>query len=220
MQRIFECPIECPDHYDTEGHILFHILANIGYLEFPTSYPAFEAVPLKGRSVEVVATLLILSDEPGEIPPLDIGRPVDERCLKILLAAFKRVTMSQFAMLACLYSSCSRILSMGVGTEDLAVLSICALKALDLPRDDRTIPIIRPVIGQILRIRDAMIENSSRGTEETENASVVGMKCVDRLNTHLAATFIFGEQNRRVLSCARSAETFSPAVGWLVEYVD
>ena len=80
LQRIFECPIECPDHYDTEGHILFHILRNIGIVEFPTNYPAFEAVPLKDRWVDVVATLLILSDEPREIPPLDL-QPTSRRAM-------------------------------------------------------------------------------------------------------------------------------------------
>jgi hypothetical protein len=193
----------------------------VGNFGFPKSYPAFKAVPLKGRWVDAVATLLILSDEPGDIPSLNLGQPVDERCLELILAIFKRVTTSQFAMLAALYGICSRILKTGaISTEELAMVSVCALKALDLPRDERAIPIIRPVTGQILRIRTAMLDRSSRGNAEVENASIVGIRCVDRLNTHLAAMLIFGKQNCRVLSCARRLQSSSPAVGWLAEYVD
>jgi hypothetical protein len=176
---------------------------------------------LKDRWVDAIATFLILSDEPGEIPSINLGQPVDEKCLKLILAVFKRVTASQFAMLASLYGVCFRILKTGaISTEELAMVSICALKALDLPRDDRAIPIIRPVIGQILRIRTTMLEKSSRGDEEVEKASVVGTRCVDRLNTHLASMLIFGGQNCRALSCARRPQSCSPAVGWLAEYVD
>jgi hypothetical protein len=188
---------------------------------FPISYPAFRAVPLEGRLVDAVATLLILSDEPGEMPPLNLGRPVDEQCLQIIIGIFKRVTTSQFAMLAFLYSICGRILPrFGISTEEVAQVSICAMKALNLPRDDRTIPIIRPVVRRMLRIRAIMIDGSSREAEERENASVVGMRCVDRLNTHLASMQIFGGQNCRVLSCARRPQSFSPAVGWVAEYID
>jgi hypothetical protein len=194
----------------------------MGTIVFSTNYPAFKAVPLKNRAVDAVAMLLILSGEPGEIPPLNLGRPVDERCLEIILGAFKTVTTSQYAMLASLSGICSRILnSRWVSAAQLAVVSICALKALHLPRDDRAIPIIRPVMSQIRSIQTAMLDQRfGENAEEVESVSVVGMECVDRLNTHLAATFIFGGQNRRVLSCARRAGTFSPAVGWLVEYVD
>jgi hypothetical protein len=192
----------------------------VGVLEFPITYTAFKAVPLKGRLVDAMATLLILSGKPSELPPL-IGRQVDERCLEVILGVFKRVTTSQFAMLASLYGICSRILKTGgISTEELAIVSICALKALHLPRDDRSIPIIRPVVSKILRIRAAMPNRSSRGDKEVENASIVGIRCVDRLNTHLAAMLVFGRQNCRVLSCARRVDKFSPAVGWLVEYVD
>jgi hypothetical protein len=168
-----------------------------------------------------VATLLILSDEPGKIPLPNLGQPVDERCFELLLATFKRVTTSQFAMLASLYGICSRILKTGaIHAEELAMISICALKALDLPRDERAIPIIRPVTSQILRIRGAMLDRSSRGDKEVENASIVGMRCVDRLHTHLATMLIFGGQNCGVLSCARRPQSSSAAVGWLAEYVD
>jgi hypothetical protein len=175
---------------------------------------------LKGRSVDAVATLLILSDEPGEMSPLNLGRPVDEECLELILGIFKKVTASQFSMLATLYGICSRIVKYGgISTEELAMVSICAMKALDLPRDDRVVPIIRPVISQILRIRAAMIGGPTRETEEIENASVVGMRCVDRLNTQLATMLIFGGRNCRILSCARTPQAFSPAVGWLTEHI-
>jgi hypothetical protein len=213
--------MQCPDHYDADGHILFHVLANIENVSFPTSYTAFKTVPLKSRRVDAVAILLILSDEPGGLPPLNLGQPVDEACLEMILEDLKRVTTSQFAMLASLYGICSRILNKwGANTEDLAMVLICALKALDLPRDDRAIPIIRPAVNQILRIRTVMRDSTFRKAEEIERVSVVGMECVDRLNTHLAATFIFGGQNCRVLSCARRPQNFSPAIGWLAEYVD
>jgi len=220
LQRIFECPIECSYHYDAEGHILFHILASLGNLGFPTSYSAFEAVPLKGRWVDAIATLLILSDEPGEIPPLNLGRPVDEKCLELILGIFKRVAASQFAMLAFVYSICARMLAgTGIATEELAIISICVTKALELPRDERTIPILRPVIRRIMRIRTTMLLYSS-SIVEFENVSAVGMRCTDRLNTYLATMLIFGAQNCRVLSCARRPQKFSAAVGWLAEYVD
>lgn len=220
LQRIFDHPVECHDHYPTEGHILFHLLANAGSFGFPTSYPAFKAVPLKGRWVDAIATFLILSDEPGEIPSLNLGRLVDKHCLELIRGIFKKIARSQFSMLASLYGICSRILvTGGISTEELAIVSICAMKALALPRDDRAIPIIRPVISQILRIRAAMLDRS-RGAKEIENTSVEGMRCVDRLNTHLATTLIFGVQNCRVLTCARRPQSFGPAVGWLAEYVD
>jgi hypothetical protein len=220
LQRIFEYPIKCPDHYDTEGHVLFHILATIDNVDFPTNYPAFKAVPLKGRWVDAMATLLILSDEPGDIPPLNLGRPVDEECLELILGIFRRVATSQFAMFAFLYGICVRMLDgMGIAPEELAMISICVTKALELPRDDRIVPILRPVIHRILHIRTVMLPYTST-IGEFESASAVGMGCVNRLNTHLATMLIFGGQNCRVLSCARTPQTFSPAIGWLAEYVD
>jgi hypothetical protein len=192
----------------------------MGHLRFPTSYPEFKALPLKDRWVDAGAALLILSDESGELPPINLSRQVDERCLEIILGAFKRVATSQFAMLASLYGICSLILTFVINAEQLAMVLICALKALRLPRDDRSIPIIPLVVSQILDIRAALLGRGFRDAEEMESVSVAGMECVDRLNTHLAATLIFGGQNRRVLSCARRVDTFSPAIGWLVEYVD
>jgi hypothetical protein len=190
-------------------------------LRFNISYPAFKAVPLKGRWVDAIATLLIHSKEPVGMPPLDLRRLVDEQSLEIILEISKKVATSQFLMLASLYGICSRILDEGgISTEELVMVSICALNALDLSRDDRAIPIIRPVIRKILRVRAAMVRRQSRGSEEIKNASVVAMKCVARLNTQLVTTLIFGGQNCQLLSCARRSESFSPALGWLAEYVD
>jgi hypothetical protein len=189
-------------------------------LDFPISYPEFKAAPLKGRWVDAIATLLILSDEPGDTPSLNLGRPVDEKCLELILGIFKRMATSQFAMLAFVYSICTRMLEgTGIATEELAIISICATKALQLPRDERSVPILRPVIHQTLRIRNSMLAYSS-STAEFESVSAVGMRCTDQLNTYLATMLIFGTQNCRVLSCARRPQSFSPAVGWLAEYVD
>jgi hypothetical protein len=188
-------------------------------LDFPTSYPAFKAVPLKGRWVDGIATLLILSGEPGEIPALNLGRPVDEQSFGLILGILKRVMTSQFAMLAFLNSICVRMLEgTDIATEELAMISICVMKALDLPRDERVVPILRPVISRILRIRTDMRLHAS-SIAEFENVSAVGTRCVDRLNTHLASMLIFGGQNCRVLSCARSPQAFSPAVGWMAEHI-
>jgi hypothetical protein len=74
------------------------------------------------------------------------------------------------------------------------------------------VPIIRPVIHRILGIRAAMISNAIRSTE-IQDVSLMGTRCVDRLNTHLATMQLFSGQNCRVLCCARSPQTFSPAVG-------
>jgi hypothetical protein len=175
---------------------------------------------LKGRWVDAIATLLILSGEPGDTPSLNLGRPVDEKCLELILGILKRVATSQFAMLAFLYGICARMLSgMGIAPEELAMISICVTKALELPRDDRIVPILRPVIHRILRIRTVMLPYTST-IGEFESASAVGMRCVNRLNTHLATMLIFGGQNCRVLSCARTLQTSSPAIGWLAEYID
>jgi hypothetical protein len=170
--------------------------------------------------VDAIATLLILSGQPGDIPPLNLGRPVDEKCLELILGLFKRVATSQFAMVAFLYGICARMLDgTGIAPEELAIVSICVMKALELPRDDRIVPILRPVVHRILRVRTVMLPYTST-IGEFENASAVGMICVNRLNTHLATRLIFGGQNCRVLSCARTPQASSPAIGWLTEYID
>jgi hypothetical protein len=114
-------------------------------------------------------------------------------------------------MFTSLYSICGRILeTAGISTEEVALVSICVTKALELSLDVRVVPIIRPVIHRILSIQDAMISNAIRGIDEIQNVSIVGRRCVDRLNTHLATMHIFGGQNCRILSCARSPQAFSP----------
>jgi hypothetical protein len=189
MEFIFEHPTECSAHCDAEGHILLHVLANVGKFRFPTRYPAFRAFQLQGRSVDAVVALLILSDEPHEIPPLTLGRPIDERCLHLMRKFFKRVTSSQFGILALLYSICGRIMEYGgISTEEVVVVSICVTKALQLPQNDGVIPITRPLVGRILDIQTDLItgsEYSTRSGEEIGAVSTVGMRCVDRLNTWL-----------------------------------
>jgi hypothetical protein len=123
-------------------------------------------------------------------------------------------------MFAFLYGICARMLDgIGIAPEELAMISICVTKALELPRDDRIVSILRPVIHRIVRIRTVMLPYTST-IEEFESASTVGIGCVNRLNTHLATMLIFGGQNCRFLSCARASQAFSSAVGWLAEYVD
>jgi hypothetical protein len=189
-------------------------------LIFPGSYPAFKAVPLQGRSVDAVAALLILSDEPDELPPRILERPIDVRCWQMIRGIFNRATASQFCILALLYSVLRRMLTYGgVCSEEMALVVICVTKALELPRDDRSLPIIRPVTRLILDVRAAMVLSGFRSLEETSTVAAMGIRCVDQLNTQLAIMTIFGGQNCRALSCARSREPYSPAFGWLAEYV-
>jgi hypothetical protein len=69
---------------------------------------------LQGRFIDALAALLILSDEPGEIPQVNLRRPVDERCLQLISGIFKRVTTSQFDILGFLRAISGLILKYGL----------------------------------------------------------------------------------------------------------
>lgn len=94
-------------------------------------------------------------------------------------------------------------------------MSMGVINALDLPRDPRVAPRIPGVISGILEVKELMYSRQRRAQWENQAADEEAAVAINRLMTHLASMRVFGGRNSQVLTCARSLETHSPAVGWL-----
>ena len=92
-------------------------------------------------------------------------------------------------------------------------------RALLLPPDDESIPLIRPLALSTRYPIDRIAYTSARidlrravlqRAKETEEA-LMGI---------LASRVVFGRINGRTLSCARGSKDYIPTTGWLAPYVD
>ena len=130
------------------------------------------------------------------------------------------IAISQFTRMSLLHDLRDRLVIRGVYSEELAAVSVCINKALDMPWDQRTTLIVHPLVACVLFLKDAMIRSACRAAQENEVASMEAGVAVNRLQSCLAREMIFGAQNVRLLACARTTGNWKPAVGWLPPHVD
>jgi hypothetical protein len=211
---MFEYPVKCQweGHEIGEGHLLLHILEHIHIYNFPVDVPELTKFPMKDHYLNSLLAVLILSDGyEEELQDCILKQNFDEICMGHLSEMVDMLLSSQYLLLSTL--SATRLLE---GDPDgLAGFSICVNKALGLTNDMRVTSIILPLVSQV----QALIQDlEPANADEHAVATLEATNTIDRLHTHLAKLFIYGQQNGRVLSCARAPGASSPASGWRAPY--
>ncbi|KIM31626.1 hypothetical protein M408DRAFT_317866 [Serendipita vermifera MAFF 305830] len=215
LQRIFEYPVRCSNHYDHEGHILFHIYEGVrshSIVDFPINMEIFTKVPLKNRQIRLLLALLVLPDcrltDRTEFY-------ISEECWPIILGICGTIKTSQLSFLSilCAFNNVSAC------REDVVAFSICIHKSLDLALDQAAVPVVQSLVRRLDGFRELFVTRL-----EVSDLTIIAADefdvALNRLNTHLASVLIHGMSNKRMLSCARASEGWSPATGWLPFHVD
>jgi len=164
--------------------------------------------------------LMILPEEQYSISPENLqSDDIHPECLSRILEIGKAMRRSQFASLTVLSQLPARIIWQDLNREDvcseeLAAISIGVTNALRLASDRRVALVIPDLISGIRNIKESMYRRNIR-PEENLAADKEATIAVNKLMTHLASMRIVGGQNCRILACAQTRESHSPAVGWL-----
>lgn len=222
---MFEYSISCPQHRATEGHILFHIFENYSSIPISVDMTPFTKIPIGERSIHIPLAMMAIPDNQYSLPSAWLRRSTHEKCLDMALEISTGLRVSQYSMLAFLSDLPAELIARDAGgftlcSEELAGISIGVINALSLPRDPRVAPIIPGVVSGILEVKALMYRHRIREDWESQAADQESTVAINRLMTHLASMKIFGGRNIQVLTCARSLETHSPAVGWLPIYTE
>jgi len=211
LQRIFEYYVQCGHSYTAgQTHLLHHIFKQIPRFYFPVEIPSLTKMKMTGRALHTLVTVIILFDGHRDLLQNKLRKHFDERCLDEVMEMVGVLTKSQYLLLAILLSAGAELDWPG----DVISFPICVNKALDLPNDHRSTPLILPLVGHMRR-RVPRITGDPR---QEAIASAESEQTIQRLYTCLASMMVFGGRHRRILSCARTREAFSPAVGWMAVY--
>jgi hypothetical protein len=177
-------------------------------------------VPLKGRYLDVLLSLLVLRDDQEDASSTILPHETHERVISHVLEMCRTVKASQSSLLETTRGVLARHLQSYIRTEDVAALLICINKALDLPCEQPGTAQIRALADLVLQTRQAvgkMWKNNS-SLEEKRSAALEADQTVKRLKSHLIRMPICGGQNRRMLFCAHSRDGRVPALGWMGPY--
>jgi hypothetical protein len=201
LQRIFDYPVACSDHCDSEGHLILHILDGSPDGGVHVDLTAYTAIPIRSRIIDTLLILMILPDKHYGISPEDLRFDIHPECLAQILEIGKAIRNSQFSSLTVLSQLSAQVIRQdlhgeGVCSEELAGMSIGVIRALHLTNDPRVALVIPDLVSGMRNVKKATI-------------------AISKLMTHLAGMRIFGGRHCGILACAQSRESHSPAVGWL-----
>lgn len=222
--RIFGYNVPCSHHLDGEAHILLHLFDKIPSLIIWFDKPAQTSIPLSGRTMNALLTLLVAPNGFHQ-PAVDaLLVHMDRKCLIQLFDIIETVKLSQFALLSILTDICVRLLDDDdrhiICSEEPAAIALCVERALKLPQDYRSVTVIQSLIQRIWKVEGRMQYRRVRTPSENASASAETAAAVAHLLAHLARISVYGSRNSSKLSCARSGGNASPAVGWLPIYCD
>jgi hypothetical protein len=161
---------------------------------------------------------MILPDKQYNISPENLRSDIHLECLARILEIGKAIRSSQFSSLTVLSEVTARIVEQDsyiiICSEELAGVSIGVIRALHLTSDLRVALVIPDLVSRIRGIKGLMYHHNFR-PEENLAADKEATIAVNKLMTHLAGMRIFGRRHCRMLACAQSQRSHSPAVGWL-----
>jgi hypothetical protein len=224
LKQVFNFQVPCSRHYDGEGHLLLHLFEHVPTCPVSLNMSTFTDTPMTGCSMHPLLVMLMPldSDEP---PSEHMLKYFDPWCWSQVLEMLRVVKQSQFSLLTSLFEACAFIIAAEqnnffICSEDVAAISICITKAVELPQDHRITSIIRPLVNRVRRTLRSMRAHTMRSDRANESASREATIAIKRLRTLWASMTVFGDRNRRMISCARSRGACSPAVGWLPAYTD
>jgi hypothetical protein len=169
--------------------------------------------------MDTLLILMILPDQHYSLSPEDLRDEIHPECLARILEIGKAIRNSQFLSLTILSQLPAQIIKQDLHGEDacseeLAGMSIGVINALDLASDPRVALVIPNLVSGIRNVKRSVYHRNRR-PEENLITDKEATLAVNKLMTHLAGMRIFGSQNSRILACAQSRESHSPAIGWL-----
>ncbi|KIM23428.1 hypothetical protein M408DRAFT_27881 [Serendipita vermifera MAFF 305830] len=222
LRDIFYYSVSCPQHYDGEGHLLLHIFGQLHDCKSFVDTEIFTEIPSDECLFNVLSLILISPDEPSQPPPL-LRDDVNANCWSRLSEECRVVKTSQFAFLTLV--SDLIVLVRGdereiLAAEDVELMTTCVAKAFLLPPDHRILPTLPLLILRLQELRDGMVDKDHRSSEENTIAVSKANATIGKIATHLVTNTIYGKQNIRILSCARTCQGYSPAGGWLPLQID
>jgi hypothetical protein len=217
---MFEYPIPCPQHRNSDGHVLFHIFESYDDTTFSVDMTLSTKIPIGERSIHVPLAMMVIPENRYSSLSAWLRRNSHEKCLVMALEIVRELRASQYSMLAFLSDLPAQLIARDedgrtICSEELAGLSIGVINALDLPGDLRVAPLIPDVVSGILQVKELMYHRQYRPEWENAAADKEATIAINRLMTHLASMRIFGGRNSQILVCARNRESHSPAVGCL-----
>jgi len=222
---MFEYPIACQEHNHSEGHLLLHILNGFPNCIVEADLSAYTAIPMQDRRLKLELILLILPGDQYKVRPELLRSNMNMQCFAQILKIGKAVRSSQFSMLSLLSDLPTHIINdehrvRNLWPDELAALSVGALRALELPRDPRAALVIPKLVAGMVEAKRVMYERGHQPEWENMTADREATTTVSRLVSHLASMTVFGGQSRRILSCAQPRGAYSPAVGWMSPHID
>jgi len=216
-------PVKCFEHHRFGGHLLLHIFDQIPLFQFPVGLEMFNTFPIQSGWSTALLVVLTLSYGHEELAWEMLLQHLDKQHLAQVSELLKAVKGSQVASLALLLGIATRLISSKsyfICPEEVAMMSLCIGKALELSSEQRSSLLIRPLVIRVQELGDLMITSNRRSTEDNEVASLATVEAVNRLKSHMATLMIVGRQNSRALSCSQTHGSYSPAIGWLDPYTD
>ncbi|KIM32250.1 hypothetical protein M408DRAFT_20568 [Serendipita vermifera MAFF 305830] len=168
LEKIFQCDVLCPLHFNGDGHILLHVFDKFRRCKPFETMEAFTNISKGAMVLDAPLMILLLPEEHNEVSltPEGLGPvtgPIDPHCLSYLLNLCKRVKGEQFTLLTLLADLTSRVASnYALAAEDVEAISFCINTALRLSQDHRSVTIIPTVVTRLLECRDRMMDHNRK----------------------------------------------------------
>lgn len=214
LLRLFEHRVPCSRHYDNTGHILLHIFAGLDPCIFPEDIGDLAPVSIQGHSVDALLTMLLLSYKHKGVLAETPNLPISHQCIDPILEVCSMVTLSQVSFLQLLFDLSIRLIDRRPSIEDVAAMLACINVALQLPTEHGTLSIIPPLARRIIQLKRAILSSEDPAGQH-EKVAAEASRVIGILKTKLARISVFGSQNGKRLSCARSQLNCGPAAAWL-----
>lgn len=220
LERVFSYATACPQHLDSPGHLLLHMFNPVVLCEFSSDIVLLSGIPLKGRNLHVLLTLLVFPDALDPLHFKIITQYFDIQCRNQLSHIAIMAKGSQSGFLSLLWDLSTKVLRTRCSPEHLATFLTCINQAMNLSSDSRATYIMRPLAGRVLHMLDAMLSDNDYDPIEQDIISKESNRVWKLMMNELASRTVFGGCNSRILVCAHSRNCDSPGVGWLLAYVE